>query len=170
LAEAPQNVPERWRATHRETAELLGISEPALTKAVQERGCPIVEAGGPGKKAVYDLRAVIGWRTAELRAALKEAEVQKARLNKAQADRTELEMRVRRGELVDRERMEQAMASVLLTVRDGILALPKRNAPDLAATTDEIEVRQKLDKELRAVLQALVVTMGTDEPRKRRKR
>lgn len=166
----PPKVPEKWAATHRETSLLLGITESALTKAVQERDCPVVVPGGPGKKALYDLRAVVSWRTSELRAALKEAEVQKARLNKAQADRTELELRARRGELIDRERMEKAMASVLLTVRDGILAIPQRNASEFAAMTDEVEVRERLDKELRAALQALVVNLGSDVPRKRRKR
>lgn len=159
---ATHSVPARFAGNGKETAQLLGISEPALVKAVRERGCPIAVPGAKGTEAVYDWRAVVAWRTDELRAAAKQLDVERARLSRAQAERTELELQRGRGRVVDRARMEQAMSEVLVTVRESLLAIPDRVAAIIAAETDEQRVRASISAEIRGSLEALVVRMGDD--------
>lgn len=68
----------------------------------------------------------------------------------------------RAGRLVDRGEVERTSFEVARTVRDRILAVPDRVAPQLAAETDSARVRQMLERELRAALVSLVELLGGD--------
>lgn len=160
MTQDPPSIPERWKATHRETAELLGITEPSLTKAVQERGCPVVAAGGPGKKATYDLRAVVAWRTAELKAAARNLDVERARLAKEQADRVSRENARQAGRLVPVEDVRAAADQANVMYRESAMALPSRLAAVLIGETDPLKFRSKIEAEIRHSLEALARTFG----------
>lgn len=70
----------------------------------------------------------------------------------ALADLRELERDQLNGRLVEVETEERAWASAAQTIRDQMLALPDRLAPELAAITDTRMLRDKLQAEIRQVL------------------
>jgi phage terminase Nu1 subunit (DNA packaging protein) len=122
----------RFHGNHRETAELLGISEQALWKAVRDRGAPVV--GRDGQETMYDWREVLAWRITDLMPDDLDLNRERARLAAAQADRTEMQLAESRGELIPRAR-------VLSEVGDYIDACRKR----LSAVAST--VAQYLDRE-----------------------
>ncbi len=83
----------------------------------------------------------------------------RARREKADADLREMELMQRRGELVRADAVREGLASRLGQVREAILQLPARLAPQLVVDTDQARVQMLLDAELRAVLIKL-----TEEP------
>jgi phage terminase Nu1 subunit (DNA packaging protein) len=131
----------RFHGNHRETAELLGISQQALWKAVKERDCPVV--GRDGAETVYDWREVLAWRVADLMPDDLDLNRERARLAAAQADKTEMANAESRAELIPRSR-------VLSEVGDYIDACRKR----LSAVAPTIA--QHLDPETGRRVEALV--------------
>jgi phage terminase Nu1 subunit (DNA packaging protein) len=68
----------------------------------------------------------------------------------------------RSGRLVDRGEVERTAFEIARTVRDRILAVPDRVAPQLAAETDAARVRRLLETELRAALVSLAESLSDD--------
>lgn len=77
----------------------------------------------------------------------------KARRESALATMAELELAERLGLLVDRKRVEAAAHAGGRTLRDALLGLPTRLAPELASMSDAFEVEAKLRGALRIVLE-----------------
>jgi phage terminase Nu1 subunit (DNA packaging protein) len=150
-------------ATVETVAKALNITPRRVQQLVHE-GMP------KGARGEYDLGACMVWYIRYLQAALERASPngtgaaaeERGRLNRAQAEKAELELQARRGEVVDRKRMEAAMAAVLVTVRESLLAIPDRLAAALTGVMDEGKVRKAIDIEVRNSLESLVVTMGDD--------
>ena len=80
---------------------------------------------------------------------------QRARKEKAMADKIEMENDVRRGELVDAAEHDKMNAEVDGIVRSNFLALAPRLASDLAGMDDPREIQVMLDDEIRRVLSEL---------------
>lgn len=125
---------EKFFGNHRETAQLLGISEQALWKAVKERGCPV--RGRAGKETLYDWREVLVWRISDLMPDDLDLNRERARLAKAQADRTEQDLAVRRGELIPVGAVLQQWSDVLAAVRAKLLSMPSKLGPQLVSISD----------------------------------
>jgi len=117
----------KFLGNHGATAQLLGISEQALWKAVKERGCPCL--GRRGKETLYDWREVLPWRVADL---MPGDEDQRQRLAAAQAEKIEMENRRRKGQLAEVSEVEQTWASFALAVRSRLLRLPTTVAAEIA--------------------------------------
>jgi hypothetical protein len=66
-----------------------------------------------------------------------------------------LDYEERSGKLVDAEEVASAITTMTMGTRDGLLAIPSRIAPILAAETDEHQVYQILDEEIRRTLGSL---------------
>lgn len=65
---------------------------------------------------------------------------ERARVAKAQADKLELEMQVRRGELLEREVVEAALVDIAAKVKNKVVSIPTRAAPLVVGrTTAEAE-------------------------------
>ena len=154
---------------------MAGVNVETVAKAMNvtpRRVQQLVKEGMPkgAARGEYDLGACLIWYVRYLQAALERgaqgaagvSAEERNRLSRAQAERAELELSARRGAVVDRGRMERAMAAVLVTVRESLLAIPDRLAASLVGSTDEARVRQSIDLEVRNSLQSLVVTMGDD--------
>lgn len=77
----------------------------------------------------------------------------KARREGALAELAELELAKRRGELVDRARVESAAFAIGRMLRDAVLGLPTQLAPALASVTDSFEVEAQLRTALRRVFE-----------------
>ena len=69
----------------------------------------------------------------------------------ALAELAELELAKKRGDLVERERVEAMAFGAGRMLRDAVLGLPTRIAPELATMTDPFQVEVKLREALRQV-------------------
>ena len=79
----------------------------------------------------------------------------KARREAALASLAELELAKTAGSLVGRAKVEAAAYATGRMLRDSIMGLPTRLAPELAVLTDAFQVEQLLRKELAAVLDGM---------------
>lgn len=77
----------------------------------------------------------------------------KARREGALAELAELDLAKRRGELVERAKVEDASFAIGRMLRDSVLGLPTQLAPELAAMTDSFEIESKLRSALRKVFE-----------------
>ncbi len=66
-----------------------------------------------------------------------------------------LEFETRQGKLVEAEDVKTRWASILVELKERILAVPDKLAPEVAATTDERQVREVLKREMHALLNVL---------------
>ena len=66
-----------------------------------------------------------------------------------------LDYEERSDKLVDAEEVARAITTMAMGTRDGLLAIPSRVAPILAAETDERQVYQILYEEIRRTLSYL---------------
>lgn len=70
--------------------------------------------------------------------------VQQARLSKARADKTELEIQVMKGKLIPAERVEQVWGEMISAFRAKTLSIPTRAAQVIAGMTNKFEVETTL--------------------------
>lgn len=78
----------------------------------------------------------------------------RTRTARAQADKLELEVKARRGELVPREDVERALEAVALGLREQLMGTGARLAGVLAAERDARKVRETIEDALRDALRA----------------
>jgi hypothetical protein len=76
----------------------------------------------------------------------------KSRRESALAEMAELELHERLGKLVDRERVEATVDALYRTLRDALLGLPTRLAPEISAMTDAFEIEVKMRDAIRSLL------------------
>jgi hypothetical protein len=92
---------------------------------------------------------------------------------KFQAQRRELELRHRRGELVERKEVEQLFVARIMAVKQGLLILARALPPQLAACSSEREMEPIIHRAVRNLLEAFarplpetigagVVAVGTE--------
>lgn len=86
----------------------------------------------------------------------------KARREGALAELAELELAKKRGDLVDRARVESAAFSIGRLLRDAVLGLPTQLAPAIASMTDAFAIEKKLLEALRQVF-ADTIKMTADD-------
>jgi hypothetical protein len=86
----------------------------------------------------------------------------KARREGMLADLAELELAKKRGELVERQRVEAMAFAAGRTLRDAVLGLPTQLAPVFATMTDSFQIEIKLRDALRQVF-ADAVKMTADD-------
>lgn len=82
-------------------------------------------------------------------------EQERARKDSLMADKIELEVQLKRGELVDAKEIETEFTNLVLEVKNKVMALPSRLAPRLELETEAREIEQIIDKEVRDALSAL---------------
>jgi len=161
-------MPHRETVTKAEFARREGTNPKQVRRAIQQ-GLPVTRDGRiPFAKASAWWRAnhrtridspapngKIG-RAIELYSVSRARKMQRdSRRAKADAERAELELAVRRSELVEVNAVVQRVFEIHRMVRDRILAIPDRLAAQLAAEPDQARVRLALDAELRLALEAL---------------
>lgn len=86
----------------------------------------------------------------------------RARRERAEAEKAELDLAERKGELKRVEQVRAPIAAALLSLREGLLQLPKRLAPQLVAEQDQSLIERKLDTEIRAQLAKAATLEATD--------
>lgn len=84
----------------------------------------------------------------------------KAKQAHIDARKAELELAVIEGKLIDRAKIKAEIGRQFAAVRDGLLNIPARMAPALAAMKTPAEVQTALDAEIRAVVAQYVGEAG----------
>ena len=143
-------------ARHRKSAGLPGGSESAVRNAIKsgriERGVDglidpaiadqewLANTGRPGPKPT---------------AAGTDYEQERARKMRADADKAELDLAERRGELVSAAKVREEGFTLGSAISQRILGIPHRIAPELASLDDPREITRFLEVELREALERL---------------
>jgi phage terminase Nu1 subunit (DNA packaging protein) len=145
-----------------------------------QRGMPVVKTPSfRGDDYRVSRKAVLRWFAAELEkvyALVRPAadaevdddgrpilfEVERARLTKEQADKTELENRAARRELVGRARVESALAVMDLALKDRLLTVPMACAPEALDAAREGGVPAAADVIARHIGAALSDVAGAE--------
>ena len=141
-------------------AALLGTHEDRVTKYTA-RGMPVVRKGGTGEASVYDAVACLAWWRAQqdvTPAGGANLVGARASLARVQTERGELELRKRRGDVLERADVEREWIGIVVAARARLLALPSAVADRLvtAAAADGVAgVQRLLQAELTSALEEL---------------
>ena len=145
-------------------AKVLNLSERRVQQLVQEGILPKPEKGR------YDLiacvRAYIKYlqeRAYGRDAAPQDTHLERARLLRAQADKTELEVAVLRGNLVPIEKVESDWMTIIMAARSRLLAIPSKTAFQIAALKDPHEIERFLKRLIYEALTELAQTEISDD-------
>lgn len=126
----------------RKLSEIVGVSERSLTEW-QKEGLPVSEKNKwRGASNFYDTEEVVKWMVARGagRKSGSDLEGERVRLTKSQADKTELEVEVLRGNLIATEEVELLWSNLVLNFRGRILGIASKLAVQLVGKkTSEIE-------------------------------
>lgn len=127
-------------------ALILGKSERTLTEW-QKEGMPLGSRGEKrGQANCYDTEEVINWMMTRASARADDSEIEKhrIRLTKSQADKTELEVEILRGNLLATDEVELAWSNLVLNIRSRIMGIAARLSPRL--TGKKVQEIEKLIK------------------------
>lgn len=145
-----------------ELSEILGKSERTLT-TWQKNGMPIAVDGGRGASNQYDTESVINWLinreigklTVDEDGRVHDYEAERARLTHFQANKTELESKVLKGQLIHAETVEQVQGDMVSSFRSKILAIPTKAAHSMIGLDDLNEAKEILKEYLYEALSEL---------------
>lgn len=144
--------------TRAEAAKLLEISLSKFEKLEAENGkVPSIKSG---KERKINVRDLIQWesnrRVYEVQGE-KEFDLtdEKARLAFHQANRTELQSKQLRGELVDAVEFREKYLNLITEFQKNLLNLPARLSYDLSNMSEEIDIREKITAEIKEALNEL---------------
>ena len=125
-----------------ELASTLGKNPKIISDWIVS-GCP---HDRDGKKYVFDLPEVWKWREGYLRKSAPKTDshlaVEKTRLTKAQADKTEIEAAVASGKFVSVEDVKETWGNVISAMRTRLLSIPSRAAPLVAVVSTPQETEK----------------------------
>lgn len=82
-------------------------------------------------------------------------EQQRARKDAAQADKLEMDLAERRGQLLAADDAEAEWTKAIMAIRAGVLSLPTRVAEELARMKDPRKIKERLRQEAYEILQEL---------------
>lgn len=143
-------------------AEILGKSQQTLT-TWQKNGMPIFAEGSNGQANQYKTEDVIQWLinreigklTVDDDGRVHDYEAERARLTHHQANKTELESKVLKGQLIHAETVEQVQGDMVSSFRSKILAIPTKAAHSMIGLDDLNEAKDILKEYLYEALSEL---------------
>lgn len=171
-----QNVDEDI-VTQAELARMYNVTATVIRGWIQ-KGMPLHRRGttGGGRNAKSTLIRVsdcVRWREKYLKEEKSEAKVEfdeaKRRKMLAEAEKTELEVQVRKGELVEVDEIGKAVESDYMNLRAKLLAIPSSLAPILEVATTAIEIKNCLEDAINEALSELSMAPDLDNPPKRKR-
>lgn len=109
-------------------SDILGVSERSLTTWTSE-GMPVEQIAVRGASNQYETSAVIRWMIE--RETGDDYSAQRTRLTKEQADKTELENRRLRGELVPTSAVQAQLEREFGAIRSRLLSIPTKLSPQI---------------------------------------
>lgn len=143
-----------------ELAEIFGTTRETINEW-QGQGMPFQPRAGIGGANAYATGACSRWRAAHEARAAAGGETPKDRLARVQAERIELELAERRGQLVPVEAIEPAWERVVAAVRTSVLTLPDL-APLLELTPGAEQKREVIEERVTVILKDLSDGRGVD--------
>lgn len=136
------------------------------------RGCPAKSGPQDGKRSYeFDLADVVEWRLEHERAQTKAARVDvdlseaKRRKAVAEASISEMDEKVRRGDLLERDTVDTAVMAAFSRVRTKLLAIPTKAAPLAVQAPSIAEIEAILRAHVIEALQELAETDVTEMER-----
>ncbi|MBB4287678.1 terminase small subunit [Roseospira goensis] len=142
-----------------ELAAIMGVT--AMTvRAWERKGMPVARKGSRGRPGQYNTADVMRWRAEQAAQAATgdtnamDMEEAKRRKTAAEAALAEMDLALRRGELVDVETVGRLVAEEYATVRANIMAMPGELAPDLEHLA-VLEIEELLTSKITDILDAL---------------
>lgn len=144
--------------TRSEAAKLIRVSLSKFEKLEAKNGA--VPSIKKGKSRQIDVGDLIAWEVGRRiyeEAGESEFDLtdQKARLAYHQANRTELQTKKMRGELVDAEDFRDKYLNMIVGFQKNLLNMPARLSYDLSNMTKEVDIREKMLAEIKEALDEL---------------
>ncbi len=140
-------------------AAIMGVT--AMTvRAWERKGMPVARKGSRGRPGQYNTADVIRWRAEQAAQAATgdtnamDMEEAKRRKTAAEAALAEMDLALRRGELIEVDTVGRLVAEEYATVRANIMAMPGELAPDLEHRT-VLEIEELLSTKVTEILDAL---------------
>lgn len=151
-----------------DVAAAMADTTPRTIRAwIRGEGLPILRAGnrGPGQAAVIDAVGFVRWLVARRTTAEGDLDLdqERARLAKAQADKTEQEVELRAGRMLDAGDVDQWVAGMINTAKQRLLEIPASVA---ARVPSEVSVQVEADTR-RLLYEALCDLAAAGEQRPR---
>jgi hypothetical protein len=153
------------KMTTEQLCKSLNISHTTAIRWASE-GCP--HRRTPKEAFRWDLKTVEAWRAATIKSpAPADPDFLKSRARKehALAEKHELDVATRKGQLLDKTKANRSVFEIFRQTRDSFLALPDRLAGILAAESDQHACHTLISDECRRILEDLAtrVERMTDE-------
>jgi phage terminase Nu1 subunit (DNA packaging protein) len=159
MSQAAQRASEKARTGRRYTIPQLaintGYSEAAIRK-MRSQGMPVAIEGRGRRPMKIDLAQFIHFLLERERAKYQDSETDdiseyKRRKAKADAEAAEINLAVRRGDLVEIESVERVVTAAIMNARSRMLALPTKMTPrvhGLEKKEIEIELKNEIETAL----------------------
>jgi len=147
--------------TKAELGRLMGASIPTVSQWVS-KGCPYVQKGSKGKQWIFNVPDVVAWRGEQIAIQAvgdtKSLDIDEARRRKvaAEAALTELDLSVRRGELVEVEVVADTVGEDYANLRAKLLSFPVKLAPQVVGMEDAGEIQSLSESLIHEALEELV--------------
>lgn len=142
-------------------AEILGITPRRIQQLVEDEVIPRPEKPGqydiPACVQAYYYKEFCGDEEGEL-----DGKYERARKAKAEADRIEFDLGIKRGQYVSVELVKHELEKIIMNCRGKLLAMPRKLAPTLATAETPNEAEVILTDGVEEILNELV-TPGFDE-------
>ena len=148
-------------------AKLMGVSQPAVSQMVKKG---IVQVEPDGKilleQAVEDWQTKVNvsqqrplrWKGPKMEGYYRNMEryhKARARRKVAEAELAQIELAIKRGELINKQATKKVLVDAIVTTRDRILNVPRRVAPELVGIQSETVIADKLYHEMETALLSL---------------
>lgn len=143
-------------------AEIVGKSQQTLT-TWQKNGLPIKVDGNSGQSNQYETTDVIAWLirremsklTVNDDGQVHDYDIERARLTHHQANKTELEAKVLKGELIPAETVEHVQGAMVGSFRSKVLSIPTKSAGKVQNLSDLAEIEDVIRAEVYEALTEL---------------
>lgn len=136
-------------------AEILGLTPRRIQQLVEDEVIP-----KPEKPGAYDIPACVQNYFYKLYAADEDESLdgkfERARKAKAEADRIEFELEIKKNKYVQADLVEYELEKIIMNCRAKLLALPRKLAPLLATAQTPNEVEDNLTGGINEALNELV--------------
>jgi phage terminase Nu1 subunit (DNA packaging protein) len=120
------------QVTRQQLADLMGVAVNSIARlAAQGMPQAVSSGGGRGRPAQFDAVACLAWQRAQLVADAPGNGSARERYLAALTERVELDLRQRRGELVEMADVRQEFVGLAHTLKSQLRALPAALAPTL---------------------------------------
>ena len=142
--------------------EILGKTAKTLNAWV-DAGMPVLRRGGHGSPNEYETADVIAWMIQREIGKLAvhddgqvyNFEAEKARLTHEQAEKVAMENMVRRGQLLEADRVAALWATIITNAKQRFLAIPSKVAPLVLGAKTAPEIQERIEAQINEVLSEL---------------